>query len=384
MAGRKIKMSEVWITDAATVTPFGDGCNRLWQALVAGKSAIKPVSQFAVDSYYTGIAACIQDLPPSGEHSRWYTLIHRLVRQLQPVPSDTLLITSTTKSGIDNLEKVCAGRPADPQDIMLSAIYEYIHNSLGLTPQGMNISASCASSTIAMVQGAVLIASGWTDSVLVCCMDLVTEFVFSGFSALQALSPEPCRPFDRNRNGLSIGEGAAAVMLMSKKRAKQEARSHLATVSGWGAANDACHITAPDREGSGLRRAIIQALATASCRKRDIAAINAHGTGTIYNDLMELKVFNHFWPDHQIPIYSIKGAIGHTLGAAGGIEAVMGIQTLREKTAPPTTGLENPEADAEGRVWSESIPVSGEYLLTTNSGFGGINAALILSKGSTQ
>jgi 3-oxoacyl-[acyl-carrier-protein] synthase II len=267
---------------------------------------------------------------------------------------------------------------------MLSAIYEELHNDLNLKQHGINISASCASSTIAIAQGAAMIASSWTDAVLVCCMDLVTEFVFSGFSALQALSATPCRPFDRDRSGLSMGEGAAAVLLMSKERAKQEARPHLATILGWGAANDAGHITAPDKDGSGLQQAIIQAMAAAKCNAFDIAAISAHGTGTLYNDQMELKVFNHIFADHPLPIYSIKGAIGHTLGAAGGIETVVGIQTLLEKTAPPTIGFSNPEKGAEGRVMSEPVDISGNCLLATNSGFGGINAAIILGEGSVS
>jgi 3-oxoacyl-[acyl-carrier-protein] synthase II len=253
---------------------------------------------------------------------------------------------------------------------------------LKLEREGMNISASCASSTIAIAQGAELIVSGWTDAVLVCCMDLVTEFVFSGFSALQALSPEPCRPFDKNRSGLSIGEGAAALLLMSNTRARQEDRPHLATILGWGSANDAHHITAPAADGCGLQQAVNQAMTKAKCKPSDIAAISAHGTGTIYNDQMELNVFNQIFADQPSPVYSIKGAIGHTMGAAGGIEAAVGIHTLRENIVPPTTGLRNPEKEAEGRVRAEPMPFYGDRLLTTNSGFGGINAAIILSKGS--
>ncbi len=169
---------------------------------------------------------------------------------------------------------------------------------------------------------------------------------------------------------------------MSKERAKQEARPHLATILGWGAANDASHITAPDEMDAVFNRQSFRQWQRQDANLFDIAAISAHGTGTIYNDQMELRVFNHIFADHPIPIYSIKGAIGHTLGAAGGIEIVVGIQTLLEQTAPPTIGFSNPEKGAEGRVMSEPVNISGDYLLTTNSGFGGINAAIILSKGS--
>ena len=377
-------MKEVWITDAVTVTPFGEDLKQLWQALLCGNSAIKAVSRFPVQSYHAGIASCIDDLIASNNRSLAHTLLRRLVQKLSPIPKDTLLITATTKSGIDNLEKRQKGIPAEYRDIMISGVYEDVRRMLKLDREGMNISASCASSTIAIAQGAELIVYGWTDVVLVCCMDLVTEFVFSGFSALHALSPEPCRPFDRDRRGLSIGEGAAALLLMTKKRARQEGRPCRATILGWGAANDAAHITAPDIEGCGLQQAINQAMAVAKCKPSDIAAISAHGTGTIYNDLMELKVFNRIFADCPVPLYSIKGAIGHTMGAAGAIEAAVGVLTLQENIAPPTTGFVNPEKGAEGRVKAESTPIAGDYLLTTNSGFGGINAAIIIGKGSMQ
>jgi 3-oxoacyl-[acyl-carrier-protein] synthase II len=375
-------MKAVWITDAATVTPFGESLAQLWQALLAAKSAIGPVSRFAVQNYHAGIASCIDDLTPFGDRSMGHALIQRLLPQLDPVPRDTLLITATTKSGIDNLERVRRGYPAEPRDVMISAMNKEIHRKLNLSSDGMSISAACASSTVAIAQGAAMIASGWTDAVLICCMDLVTEFVFSGFSALHALSAEPCRPFDRDRSGLSLGEGAAALMLMSAERAERESRPHLATVLGWGSANDASHITAPDREGQGLQQAINQAMQIAKCAAADIAGISAHGTGTVYNDQMELNVFNHIFNGYLIPIYSIKGALGHTLGAAGGIEVAVGIKTLSERTTPPTIGFSNPERGAEERVMPEPVNISGNYLLTTNSGFGGINAAIILSRGS--
>ena len=187
MEGRGIKMRDVWIADAVAITPFGESRRQLWQALLAGKSAIKPVWRFPVKNYHAGIASCIEDLVGSRDRSMGHVLLQRLLQQLDPVSQDALLITATTKSGIDNLEKVCRGYPANIQDIMLSAIYEELHNDLNLKQHGINISASCASSTIAIAQGAAMIASSWTDAVLVCCMDLVTEFVFSGFSTLSCI-----------------------------------------------------------------------------------------------------------------------------------------------------------------------------------------------------
>ena len=130
--------------------------------------------------------------------------------------------TATTKAGIDSLERMRRDETVDTSDILVGEIAKQVSRQLGLICPGTNISAACASSTIAVAKGAALIASGRTECVLVCCIDLVTEFVFSGFSALGALSPTPCMPFDRERSGLSLGEGAASVLLMKAERVKKE------------------------------------------------------------------------------------------------------------------------------------------------------------------
>jgi len=382
MESRRIGTVNVWVTDAVTVTPFGDDLNALWSAVLAGKSAIRPVRRFAVEGYNAAVASCIEDLTAIDNRSMCHCLTERLLRQLDAVPPDTLLITATTKAGIDNLERMRRNLSSNSADVMPGGLFKDVRRRLKLTGECFNISAACASSTIALAQAAQLIASGHTDAVLVCCMDLVTEFVFAGFSALQALSREPCRPFDRARNGLSLGEGAAALLLMNGELARQEGRSHLGTILGWGAANDATHITAPARDGRGLRQAVTKALEVAGRNADDIAAVCAHGTGTVYNDLMELIAFNQIFGHRRLPMFSIKGAIGHTLGAAGGIEAAIGLKTLWEQTAPPTVGFSNPEMGAENKVSCQPLTFSGDCLLTTNSGFGGINAALVLEKGS--
>jgi 3-oxoacyl-[acyl-carrier-protein] synthase II len=213
-------------------------------------------------------------------------------------------------------------------------------------------------------------------------MDVITDFVFSGFSALQALSPQPCRPFDRSRDGLTLGEGAAVLHFMSVDRAERERRKPLALVVGWGVSNDATHITAPARDGCGLIRAIDKALHLAQLDSDQIAAVSAHGTGTVYNDAMELTAFRHVFGDRSLPVYSVKGAIGHTLGAAGGIEVALAARALSEGVVPPTVGLLEPEPEAESLVSTRARNITGQTLLTTNSGFGGINAAIILKSGS--
>ncbi len=381
MAEGEYRSKEVWVTDVSAVTALAQDLDGLWHRILSGDTSIKPVRRFPVDRYTSRVASLMEDLIRPGDQSLTHALLDRLFRKTGPVPSDAFLVTATTKAGIDNLERLRHKIPADPNDILLASIPDIASKMLGLGGRAINISAACASSAIAVARGAALIATGRADAVLVCCLDVVTEFVFSGFSSLGALSPVPCMPFDRERNGLSLGEGAAALMLMSRERAEREGMPHLGTISGWGIAGDAHHITAPARDGRGLIKAVGLALNNAMLKEEDISVISAHGTGTVYNDLMELTAFRYLFGHRRLPVYSVKGAIGHTMGAAGGIEVALGLKTLSEQFVPPTVGLSNPEDDAAGLVSPFAKEMKGDYLLTTNSGFGGTNAAIILKKG---
>lgn len=377
---RRSDIKKVSIVDTAVVTALGNNLQDTWRRLIKGDSGIGLIKRFSAETYGSRIAATIDDLRSMQERSIIDDLIGRLLRGLSDVPNDTALITATTKLGIDNLERIWQKKVAHTGDILPSSMSEMVSSRLGLKKTGINISASCASSTIAIAQGAALITSGQSDSVLICCADVVTEFTFSGFSSLKVVSPDPCKPFDRKRNGLTLGDGAAALLLMSDERAVKEGRKSMAVIRGWGIANDAFHITSPAQDGCGLVSAIERALARGSVRQEDIPAISAHGTATIYNDLMELTAFNKVFFGRKMPVYSVKGATGHTVGASGGIEVALATEALAAQTVPPTVGFQNPEEGAEGMVSSNQVLFEGDYILTCNSGFGGINAAIVLER----
>lgn len=379
------KRNETWITDVAVVTALGDHLEETWLQLLHSETAIRPVDRFNVEGYASGVAACISGLAPVGSGSMLPVLVGRLKRGLGPVPSDAWLFTATTKAGIDVLERYKRGKACHGGDVFPASFPRLVSEIFGLKKPGINISAACASSTLAVSQACAWIHSGAAEVVLVCSADLVTEFVFSGFSALGALSQTPCRPFDRDRSGLSLGEGAVALLLMSAKRAEAEGKEPMGRVCGWGAANDAFHVTAPALDGCGLTQAVHQALRCAGLEKESVCAVCAHGTGTISNDAMELRAFRDCFGDcarTRLPVFSIKGAIGHTLGAAGGIEIALGLKVLSQQVAPPTVGFSCPADGAQGWVSSAPVAVQGDYLLSSNSGFGGINAALVLGKGA--
>ena len=371
-------MNRVLVVGGASVTALGDTTDTLWDNLLARRTGIRPLARFPTAGYGTNLAACVPELVSSGPRSMVIALLDRLCEHLPPLPPDTLLIASTTKGGVDNLERLAGGAAADADDIPLPAIGAALRRRLGLTVPGFTVSAACASGSIALGRGARIVAAGQAGAVLVVAFDVITEFVFSGFSALQALSREPCNPFDRGRTGLSLGEGAAAILLEDSAHADAEGREPLGEVLGWGATNDAVHITAPARDSRGLVQAIGAALARAGCEPRDVAGVSAHGTGTIYNDLMELNAFRAVFGERQVPVYGIKGALGHTLGAAGAVETLVALRAIAAGVVPGTVGLKDPDPAAAGRVSPDPVPLDGHRILLTNSGFGGVNGALVL------
>ena len=373
-------MKPVFISKVATVTSLGAGAETLWQSLLDGRSGIATLNRFDTEHYISALAACIDGLESPHGGSLLDPLLEQLVDQLGPVPRETRLLAASTKGEIDRLERTCrAGEPL-PQSVLFEPLLEKISRRFNLTDPGMNINAACASSTIALARGAAMIASGEAASVLIYAADIVSEFVFSGFSALQALSPEPCQPFDRRRKGLNLGEAGVALLLSNKESLRSRELSPLAMIAGWGAANDAHHVTAPARDGCGLILACRSAFKRAGVDPCQIAAINAHGTGTVYNDAMELTAFNELFGEALPPLHGLKGSLGHCLGAAGGLEAVVAAHSLQAQKIPGTVGCLQPEVAGQGMVSASCQEISGDYLLCTNSGFGGVNGALVLQK----
>ena len=360
------------------MSALGVGPDSLWHGLLDGRSGIKPLSRFDCEGYLSSIAACIPGISAPHGSSLHDPLLEQLAEQIGDVPRHARLLVASTKGEVDCLENACRSGAPLPKAVLFDAFLEKVSRRFALSDCGTNINAACASSTIALARGAAMIAAGEAESVLVYAADIVSEFVFSGFSALQALSAEPCRPFDQERIGLNLGEAGVALLLSNEEYAIRQQQPPLAMIAGWGAANDAHHVTAPARDGSGLIRACLSAFKCAGINSGQVAAINAHGTGTTFNDAMELTAFNELFADGLPPLHGIKGSLGHCLGAAGGIEAVVAAYALLAQKIPGTLGCVQPEEAARGRVSAIPQDIRGEYILSTSSGFGGINGALLL------
>lgn len=371
---------KVGIVGFELVTAYGQGVSSLWSGLLRRNGRIKSLKRFPTKSFQSANAACIEGLTYLKGKSLVLQMLEKVFSgNCLKIPKDSFLILATTVGEIDILEKYLLSGGVNPEESVLGNFLKKIGRLAKLKSPGIVLSCACASSSAAIAQGAELIRSGEKDSVLVVAADSVSEFVFSGFSSLMALDKEKAKPFDKNRSGLSLGEAAGFILLMSDERARKEKRKILGEVAGWGMSSDANHMTGPARDGSGLAEAIFKALKSAKASPSDIGCISAHGTGTVYNDAMEIKAFKKVYKKH-LPAYSIKGAIGHTLGAAGLIEAVILLKVLQEKIIPATVGLKNIDPEAKGWVSLSAREFNKGMGILNNCGFGGINAALILKK----
>jgi 3-oxoacyl-[acyl-carrier-protein] synthase II len=368
------------VVAAEMITPYGPGTSACWKGLFSGETAISPVTRFITSSFQSDLAGIVSGLSYHGRESLVMQMLGTLFHNGSvQVPADAKLILATTKGEIDFLEMSVLSKNGDASQSAIAFMLPKVVEIAGARGSGLVVSAACTSSAAAAARAAAMIRTGHADCVLVVACDSVTEFIYSGFSSLMALDKVPARPFDKNRAGLSVGEAAAFALLMSPERAMREQRPVLGQIAGWGLSDDANHMTGPSRESEGLILAISKALKSAGCGIEDISFIAAHGTGTLYNDAMEMRAFRAVFKNSVRPVYSLKGGIGHTMGAAGLVEMIIAQKAIREKVVPPTVNLREPDDDARGWVSGDvqQIP-SGMLALMTNAGFSGVNTALVI------
>lgn len=241
---------------------------------------------------------------------------------------------------------------------------------LGVSGPQLTITTACASGTDAMGIGALWVEQGLCDIVIACGTDEINMIPFSGFVRLMIASKEQCAPFSRGRTGINLGEGAGVVILGSDKfKAKGYVR-------GYGSSADAYHATAPDPAGAGLKRAMHMALRSACVLPKDIAFINAHGTGTQDNDAAEAKVFNELIPG--VPVMATKSKTGHTLGAAGAVEAVLTLISLNKKLVPAATNFLGEDPALGLTPVLKDTVVTKNIALSNSLAFGGCNSVVVL------
>jgi 3-oxoacyl-(acyl-carrier-protein) synthase len=257
---------------------------------------------------------------------------------------------------------------------------EHVARFFGLHPFMATISTACSSSANSLIVGARMLLHGLADMVVAGGGDALSRFTLNGFNSLKNIDRNPCRPFDSLRNGLNLGEGAGYLLMERETDALARGAHIIAILSGWSNANDAYHPTAPSPDGSGAVRTMQGALTMAGLSTADIGYINAHGTATLNNDIAEGKAIEQLWKGAPPPFSSTKPFTGHTLAAAGAIEAIISICCLGEGIIPPNLNFSTPMEELSIQPSVLSTGVSLRHVMSNSFGFGGNNVSLIFSK----
>lgn len=286
---------------------------------------------------------------------------------------NTVLIISTTKGNISLIETETASEALNNR-VSLNTSAKLVAGHFGFINPPVIISNACISGMLAILTGMRLIQSGQYKHAVVTGADVISKFILSGFESFLATSSSVCRPFDATRDGINLGEGAGTVILSSNKK-----HSSGIKVTGGSVSNDANHISGPSRTGEELNIAISKAMKMAGVLAEDIDFISAHGTATVFNDEMEAKAIN-LANLQTVPVNSLKGYYGHTLGAAGLIESIISVQSLKENTIMPSPGFETMGVTQPVNICTSLKQIPLKHCLKTASGFGGCNAALVFSK----
>ena len=358
-------MIPVYLTYGALISPLGETKEAHYQALLANQSGIRKVenSGFNGEDWYLAKIEGLEENRFDHLYQKGCeALLHSVGNEIFSSKS-TRIILSSTKANLSAVDTDA-----------FQSMREMATEILSLAHEPIIISNACISGVIAINTAADLIRAEKADNIIVIGVDAVFDFVVYGFQSLFAMSDEPCRPFDKHRKGISLGEGFGAVWL-SKNRQNGFCVKYLAGASS----NDANHISGPSRTGEGLYRAVKQTFLRADCQPNSIDFISAHGTGTLYNDDMESVAFNRLHMQH-IPVNSFKGYFGHTLGAAGIIETYTCLLSMEYEMLFKNEGTLEPGTVENIQVLTQNQQQKVKCVLKTASGFGGGNAAFIMER----
>jgi len=393
----------LWVTGLGLVTPLGVGVEATWSELIRGRSAIGPIQLFDVSAQRVGRAAQVADVAvpdePRGAWSRTSAMALLAVQEalatarIEPARARVGLVVGGTTAGMFeteqllarlHAEQVCGERLVDLLSHPLTSTGDCLEQRVGPFIRVRSLSSACSSGANAVVVGAAWLLSGEVDAVVAGGCDGLCRLTLSGFNSLGAIDPDTCRPFDRRRQGTILGEGAGFLVLEHADRARARRAEPIAQLSGWALGCEAHHITNPAPDGHVMAGVIHRALARAGLSSRDVDYVNAHGTGTLANDAMEAAALSRALGAEidRVAVSSSKGQIGHTLGAAGGIEAAITALVVARRVLVPTVGLDEPDA-ALGLV---HVPHVGRAVprvraaLSNAFGFGGMGTVLVFTE----
>ncbi len=378
---------EVYITDYNCVTPLGFDVSSNWNALLEGKTGV--ALHKIIENQEPFYASMIDSKKLNEEFKRFFdgaqndtsdfTRLEKMfLLSLKPlveknqISDETAFIISTTKGNIGLLKN----QKILPEGVFLFNLAQKIAHFFGFKTKPIVVSNACVSGVMAIAVAKNMIQTGKYKDAFVVAGDEISEFVISGFNSFQAIGTEICKPYDKNRDGINIGEATAAVYITSEPNQNEKFSFK---VLGDSVINDANHISGPSRTGDGLFASIKNAMTEAQIPAEKIDFISAHGTATIYNDEMEAIAFNRM-ELQNVPLNSLKAYYGHCLGASGLLESIISMESALKNTLIPSKNFEETGTSQPLNIIKENQPAEIKYILKTASGFGGCNAAIVLEK----
>lgn len=408
--------TRVVVTGMSAISPLGTGLEKFWQGLIQGKSGIGPITRFDASDFPTKIAGEVKDFDPTIYMDRKEA--KRMDRFTQYAVAGAKMALEDAGINQDELEKDRVGvvlgsgiggmetledtarvlHEKGPGRVSPFFVPMMIGNmaagqvaiALGVTGPNITVVTACASATNAIGDAFKLIQRGGADLVITGGTEAsIIPLAFAGFNSMKALStrneePEKAsRPFDKERDGFVMGEGAGIIILEKLEHAQKRGAKIYAEMLGYGTTADAHHITAPAPGGVGAAKAMKEAIKDAGLTPEKIDYINAHGTSTDLNDKYETMAIKDVFGEYskKVAVSSTKSMTGHLLGAAGGIEAIATALAIRNSIVPPTINLENPDPECDlDYVPNKAREMNVDYALSNSLGFGGHNASIILGK----
>jgi 3-oxoacyl-[acyl-carrier-protein] synthase II len=396
----------VVITGLGAVTSIGTTVSEFWRSLLDGVCGIRPLSLFDASAYRTQTAAEVRNIPDgflSAADKRRMSRADRMglaaarealaqagLDASRADPTRIGVILGGGTSGLLDSEEVYEkwlhGRRARPSRVLNhlpDAITDRVAQRFGLEGIKSTITTACSSAANAMGYAYDAIAGNLADAVVTGGSDVLARLTYGGFNSLRSVDPDPCRPFDRERRGLSIGEAAGILVFEEEEYARRRGANVLGEFLGYGVTSDAFHMTAPDPSGAAGGRTIRAALENAGVEPGEVDYVNAHGTATPQNDSAETAALKSALGERarEIPVSSIKSMIGHCLCASGAIEAIATLMTVRDGRVPPTIHYENPDPACDlDYVPNEARERPVRVALSNSFAFGGNSSVVVIGR----
>lgn len=392
----------VVVTGMGIICAIGHGADDVWESIKANRSGIAPVAGLDTPLKDTHVFGQIKktnrqlaELVGEGADHLSRTSLLSIIAVKDALTDAGVsssevdgLIAGTTVGGMDLSERFFSNRIQQEDNSGINALLTHscgdttarVAHHLGINGKLETVCTACSSSANSVLLGKRMIESGRNQRVIVGGVDPLTAFTANGFNSLMILDPNHTRPMSGDRKGLNLGEGAAYLVLETENAARERGAEVLGVVSGAGNTNDAYHATASSPEGDGAFLSMTKALTMAGIKPSDVDYINAHGTGTSNNDESESKAVERVFGPNVPDISSTKGFTGHTLGAAGGIEAVLSLLAIKHQAALPNHNYSEPMPETEWEPVKELKSKPIDHVMSNSFGFGGNNSTIILSK----